>query len=30
LPAYQRVRRALKQCKSSLSENILVEREDRI
>jgi hypothetical protein len=30
LPAYQRVRRALKQCKSSLSEDILVEREDRI
>ncbi len=30
LPPYQRVRRALKQCKGSLSEDILAEREDRI
>ncbi len=30
LPAYLRVREALKQCKGSLSEDILVAREDRV
>ncbi len=30
LPAYKRVREALKQCKGSLSEDILLAREDRI
>jgi len=30
LPAYRRVRNALKQCKGSLSEDVLTVREDRI
>ncbi|MFH0924252.1 MAG: hypothetical protein V1872_01245 [bacterium] len=30
LPAYMKVRNALKRCKNSLSEDILQEREDRI
>jgi len=30
LPAYKRVREALKGCKGSLSEDIMREREDRI
>jgi hypothetical protein len=30
LPPYRRVRKALKQCKGSLSEDIMAAREDRI